>query len=126
MDTIQDAHESYWRNIIMPSGPITRSWTKKLKQTFQAYIHEWINEEGRLGLNLENLERWWQKVDWRYGQSLSYKSWTLGQLFYKLIIKSPYSSTTYGNRSLRVLTLLQALSITLLITVEFQPQTHEG
>lgn len=45
MDKTQDRHGAHGRNIKMPSEPVTRSWAKKLKRVFQAYVQEWINEK---------------------------------------------------------------------------------
>lgn len=52
MDIIQDGLGPHEKNIIMSSGSITRSWAKKLKQAFRAYVQEWINEEWKLGPDL--------------------------------------------------------------------------
>lgn len=56
MDLIQDIYRPHEGNSIMPSGPITRSWVKKLKQTLQVYVQEWIKKEERSGPNLEMLK----------------------------------------------------------------------
>lgn len=48
LDTTQNVPEPHGRSIIMLSGPITRSRAKKLKQAFQAFVQELINEEESL------------------------------------------------------------------------------
>lgn len=44
MDTTQDIHRLHKKNIMMRSGPITKSRVKKLEQVFQTYVRKWINE----------------------------------------------------------------------------------